>query len=250
MATEKNNVFVELYDLPISDRTDDRFGRVVTSKSLREDDLINIAVLRRTDLNPTTLRASLDILKEIAVEEIANGASVQFGLGFFSLEVKGVFIGDQASWDPAQHSLKVKTSASVELRKVIRNVHVNVRGMASVGTAINSVTDVTSGDENSNLTPGGGVNVAGSKIKIAGDNPANGLRLVSQSSGLEAVIPHTSILVNEPKRLSFILPSNLADDDYKLSITTQYSGGTVLLKEPRTCLFDHILVIHHAPLGQ
>ncbi|MDR1347563.1 MAG: hypothetical protein LBJ63_03910, partial [Prevotellaceae bacterium] len=56
---EKTSVIVELYDLTITERKDDRFGRVVTSKSLNEDDLIKMAVSRRTDLSPTTLRASL-----------------------------------------------------------------------------------------------------------------------------------------------------------------------------------------------
>ncbi len=59
-TTEKNNVMVELYDLSITERKDDRFGRVVTTKSLNEDDLIKIAVARRTDLNASTLKASID----------------------------------------------------------------------------------------------------------------------------------------------------------------------------------------------
>ena len=41
VTNEKNNVIVELYDLSITERKDDRFGRVVTIKSMNEDDLIN-----------------------------------------------------------------------------------------------------------------------------------------------------------------------------------------------------------------
>jgi hypothetical protein len=243
MATEKSNVFVELYDLTLSDKADDRFGRVITSKSLKAGDLINIAVQRRTDLNPTTLRASLDILKEIAVEEVTNGASVQFGLGFFSLDVKGVFIGDHAAWDPAVHSLHVKTAASVELRQAIKHIHVNVRGMASSGTVINTVRDVASGEENKYITPGGGINLAGNKIKIAGDNPANGIHFINQGDGTETPVPATAILVNDPKKLSFIAPAALTAGDYKLSITTQYAGSATLLKEPRTFVFEYILAV-------
>ena len=61
MADEKNKVMVELYDLAITERKDDRFGRVVTHKSLNEDDLINIAVQRRTDLSPTSLKSTMEI---------------------------------------------------------------------------------------------------------------------------------------------------------------------------------------------
>jgi hypothetical protein len=39
MATEeKSSVVVELYELTITDRPDDRFGRVLTSKSVKEDE--------------------------------------------------------------------------------------------------------------------------------------------------------------------------------------------------------------------
>lgn len=78
-TTEKNNVMVELYDLSITERKDDRFGRVVTTKSLNEDDLIKTAVARRTDLNASTLKAAIDILKQVAVDEICNGTSVSSG---------------------------------------------------------------------------------------------------------------------------------------------------------------------------
>lgn len=61
-AADKNLVAVELYDLSISAHKEDRFGRVVTGKSLNEDDLIKIAVRRCTDISPAVFRAVLDIL--------------------------------------------------------------------------------------------------------------------------------------------------------------------------------------------
>ncbi len=98
-SSEKNSVIVELYDLTITERKDDRFGRVVTRKSLNEDDLIAKAVAQRTDLSASTMRSTLEILSKIAIDEIANGASVKFGLAYFNLGVSGVFIGDSARWD-------------------------------------------------------------------------------------------------------------------------------------------------------
>jgi hypothetical protein len=244
MATnEKTSVIVELYDLTITDRKDDRFGRVVTDKSLKEDDLINIAVSRRTDLSPTTLRASLDILKEIAIEQIANGASVYFGLGYFSLLVNGVFVGDHAKWDPAKHSLHVKAAASAELREAIKATQVNVRGMSQSGIVINSLHDVASGENNTRLTPGGGVNLQGVKMKIAGENSDNGVKLTNQDTLDVTVIAANAIIVNDPSKVSFIVPADLPSGDYKLSITTQFSSNAQTLKEPRTYIFDYVLTV-------
>ena len=244
MATnEKTSVMVELYDLTITQRKDDRFGRVVTDKSLNEDDLINMAVQRRTDLSPTTLRASLDILKEIATEQIANGASVYFGLGYFNLVVNGVFIGDHAKWNPEKHSLRVHTTASLELRNAIKSTHVNVRGMSQSGIVINNVHDITSDEDNTRLTPGGGVNLQGSKIKIAGDNEGNGIFLTEQATQVVTPIPANAIILNDPSKVSFIVPADLPAGDYLLSITTQYSHGSTLLKDPRTFVFDYVLTV-------
>ncbi len=240
-ANDKSSVIVELYDLTLTERKDDRFGRVVTTKSLTEDDLIAIAVSRRTDLNANTLKASINILQEIASEQIANGASVSFGLGYFNLGVNGVFIGDSAKWDPSIHSLSVRVTPTADLRNAVKASTVDVRGMAASGLVINSVTDVTSGEVNSRLTPGGGVNLTGNKIKIDGDNATVGISLTNEETKEVTLIAKTAVLVNDPSKITFVVPAGLPSGDYKLTITTQYSSSVQSLKEPRSYTFDYVL---------
>lgn len=240
-TTEKSSVIVELYDLTLTERKDDRFGRVVTTKSLSENDLVNIAVSRRTDLNATTLKASMEILKEIAIEQIANGASVNFGLGYFNLTVNGVFIGDNAKWDSLQHSLVLNATPTAELRNAVKATTVDVRGLAVAGPVVNSLTDVSSGEVNSRLTPGGGINLTGSKIRIEGDASGVGISLVNQATQEIVPIPQTSILVNDPSKITFLVPASLATGDYKLSLCTQFSTSAKTLKEARSYSFDYLL---------
>lgn len=243
MADVKNKVVVELYDLAITERKDDRFGRVVTHKSLNEDDLIKIAVQRRTDLSPTSLKSTMDLLKAIAREQIANGSSVAFGLGYFSVGVNGVFYGDDATWIPSEHALAVKVTPTMELRNAVKSSAVNLRGDAKVGTAINKVIDVVTGEINSVLTPGGAVNIIGSRIRIVGDDPANGISLINEQTSEVINIPSTSIATNDPSKLTFVLPTDLASGDYKLRITTQFSNTSTLLKEPRIYVFNYMLTV-------
>jgi hypothetical protein len=246
-TTKKNNVFVELYDLPFTEREDDRFGRVVTTKSLNETDLVNIAVSRRTDLNATTLKAGIQILKDIAIEEITNGASVAFGPGVFRLKANGVFVGDNAQWDKSKHSLSVNITPSLELRTAVKDVDVNVRGMAHSGIVINSVTDMVSGEENTILTPGGGVNVKGCNLKIEGDAENTGLSLTNKETGDITRIPLTSVLINDPSKISFIVPPGLPQGAYTLSVSTQYVKSAKLLKEPRCYTFEYELTVIRLP---
>jgi hypothetical protein len=58
MADNKNRVYVELYDSPLTPRKDDRIGHVLSSGSASINDLIDDAVSRGSDINPTTLRTS------------------------------------------------------------------------------------------------------------------------------------------------------------------------------------------------
>lgn len=243
MAEEKNQVMVETYDLAMTERKDDRFGRVVTSKSLNEDDLIRIAVQRRTDLSPTSLKSTIELLKEIARENIANGASVAFGLGYFSVGVNGVFLGDDPRWEPDVHSLVVKVIPSAELRNSVKSSIVNIRGNANIGTAINKVTDVTTDEINSVLTPGGAVNLIGSRIRVIGEHESNGIFLVNQATNEVVAIPKTSIATNDPSKVTFVMPANIPTGDYILQITTQYSNTSTLLKEPRTYSFNYVLAV-------
>jgi hypothetical protein len=234
-------VFVELYELLFTARKDDRSGRVVSTGSLKIDDLIAIAVTRRSDINAVTMKASYEILKEVALEEVCGAKLVEFGLTHNRLGVNGVFIGDHPVWNGSEQSLLLLATATAEVRDAIKGIAVEVRGMASSGLCLNSLTDVVSGEINTRITPGGGVNLTGLKIKIAGDAPGVGLHLTEINSGAVTEIPATSIPVNDPSRITFVVPSDLPAGDYKLSITTQFLPNTALLKEPRTYMFDYVL---------
>ena len=243
MADEKNSVIVELHDLAITERKDDRVGRVVKTSSLNVGDLAKIAVARRTDLNITTLESSFELLVSVAVDQVAIGAAVDFGLAHVSLGVEGVFIGDNDSWDSTKHSLKVVTSPTSRMRTKVAKVSANVRGMASSGLFVNSVTDVTTGEVNMTLTPGGAVNVTGSKMKVVGDDPTCGIMFTNETTAEVINIPASSIAINNPSKITFVVPATLAPGDYKMSITTQFSTSASLLKEPRTYVFDYVLSV-------
>lgn len=238
--TKAFRVIVELYELLLTARKDDRFGRVVSTGSLKIDDLINIAVSRGTELSAATLKAAYETIKNIALEELCDAKEVEFGLTHCGLNVSGVFLGDHAAWNPATHHLTLRTAPTVEARKVLKNIAVEVRGMAQTGLFINALTDVTSGEVNARITPSGGVNLTGSKIKLAGEAPGMGIYFTEVNSGQVHTVPLTLVLINEPSRITFIVPNNLPAGDYKLSITTQYNPSA-LLKEPRSYTHDYVL---------
>jgi hypothetical protein len=244
MNNPKNALLVELYDLAITPGSNKRFGKVLTKKFLKEDDLVEIAVKRRTELNPSTLRAAMDMLHEIAMDELLNGASVNFGPGIFKLAVNGAFSAENPEWNSEEHKIVLQVTPTTKLYQMIEKVEVKVRGMAPVSTCINTVRELPNGKINESITRGNAVELQGVKLKIAGDDPANGITLTNIISGEITVIPTASLVANLPKKIIFILPISMEPGDYQLALTTQFSNGSTLTKQPRSYRFNTILKVN------
>ena len=244
MNNPKNALLVELYDLAITPGSNKRFGKVLTKRFLKEDDLIAIAVSRRTELNPSTLRAAMNMLHEIAMEELLNGASVNFGPGIFKLAVNGAFTTEESEWNSEEHKVVLQVTPTTQLYQMMEKVEVKVRGMAPVSTCINTVRELPNGKINASITRGNAVELQGVKLKIAGDNPANGITLTNIVSGETTVIPAASLVANFPKNIIFILPISMEPGDYQLALTTQFSNGSTLTKQPRISQFNTILKVN------
>jgi hypothetical protein len=204
---------------------------------------VNDARSRGTDISSEILLASYNLLKTCALDRIRRSQRVAFGLGIFYTEPAGSFIGDSAKWDSSKNQLVAHVLPSKELREALKSLEVEVLGMAQVANVINSVTDVFTGQENVCLTRGGMAHVIGNKIKIVGTNPEVGLKLRYLSDDTVWTIPETSIGINDPSRVSFVVPSDLQPGDYRLSIVTQHSGGGTELKNPRTVTLDIDLTV-------
>ena len=238
-------VIVELYDNPLTDRPDDRYGRVINIASINEDTLIQRAIAGGFNGNADSMKAAYNSMKQEALKAIVRGEIVNFGLGHLMLDVEGVFTGDAPVWKPEIHKLVSNIVASKELRETLKETPVKVIGMAPEQAVIASVTDVVSKEVNKILTPGGMANLRGNRIKIAGDKPGIGLFFTNQDTQEVVQVPDTSIGMNDPSKLMFIIPTDLYTGTYLVSVVTQFTGsnGRFLL-DPRTIVFNQLLTVN------
>jgi hypothetical protein len=243
MAETNERVYVELYDAPITPKKDDRTGRVLSTGTASVDDLINDSVERGTDISPVTMRAVYELLKGAALKRVLRGQRVEFGLGVFHTEVSGTFTGDAAKWDPSKNHLIARTLPSKELRDALKHVGVEVLGMARTPNMIASVVDVVTGQENTCLTRNGMAHINGTHIRIAGSDPSTGLKVRLLPDGAVLDVPATAIGINDPSRVSFVVPGDLPAGEYELSIVTQYTGSKAELKAPRTVTLAYPLTV-------
>ncbi|MDR3253279.1 MAG: DUF4469 domain-containing protein [Tannerella sp.] len=236
-------VIVELYDNPLTERKDDRYGRVVNIASINEETLIERAIANGFNGNAASMKACCEAIKNEALKGIVRGEIVTCGMAHFAVNVDGVFTGDAPQWNRDINRLVVRVTPVKELRETLKSAPVKVLGMAPDGGVIASVTDVASGKVNEKLTPGGMANIRGTHIKIAGDQPGIGLRITDHDTQKLFTVPSTSIGTNDPSKISFVIPAGLPVGSYILSIVTQFSGGGRLLNASRTLTLTYVLVV-------
>ncbi|WP_161531156.1 DNA-binding domain-containing protein [Riemerella anatipestifer] len=176
-----------------------------------------------------------------ASELVLNGYSVNTGLVYMRPAIKGVFY--DKTWDKEKHSVYVNVNQGLDLRKAVADTKVEILGEQSSPMSVFSITDKATSKADGTLTKGKNAEIKGTYIKIDGDNLKNGIVFKNLDNQNEVKLLAEHIVLNEPSRLLILVPANLEAGNYELSITTQYSNGKTVLKEPRTEVLSTPIVI-------
>lgn len=244
MATKiKGKVQIELYPIPFAKNKNDHYARINLRKSINEEHLIKEVVKRRSELHPSTLRAVLEMIKDIAIEEIMNGSSVRLGPATFQLKANGVFKGPHDNWDAQKHELHLQAKPTRELLEEIKHCKVQVFGAAQKTNIIGTIYDYKKDVQNECFTRGGVAKITGKNIKIVGDKQGVGIFLRDIVSDQMHQIPPENIFRNTPKELEFIIPKTMVLGEYQLSVGTQHSPAFRILKQLRNVLYKHTVKV-------
>lgn len=232
-----------LYDNQLTkDNPNDFIARTVSERSLSVKQICESAVNRGgADISASAMEHATELfLKEMAYQ-LCDGFSVNTGYFTANTQIRGVFDSPSETFNSEKHSILFQFNQGEKLRAEIPNIEINILGVADASSAILQVTDVKSGNINDLLTPGRNLKISGTKIKVGGDNPENGIYFVSTDTNTRTKVEETDVVVNNPSELIGIIPT-LPAGTYKLEIVTQQSGST-LLKEPRTAAFEKVLTV-------
>ena len=215
----------DLYDNLLTERKGDYTAKPRITGTLYNTDIAARIVAARTEYQHGTILNILDMADSHKVQAIAEGKSVVDGVGQYLVNVQGAFEGEKAQFEPGKHALGITYTMGKLLRETLKLVKVVVNGVAAVGPVINTVTDSTSKAIN---------------LKIQGDDPPIGVYLTPTTEGA-APMKAPVVIANSPSQVIVQMPT-LADGQYTVSLTTQYSGSRNV-KEPRTYTFPIILIV-------
>ena len=233
-----------LYDNVLTkDNPNDFIARTVSERSLNVKQICEAAVNRGgADVTDASMEhATALFLKEMAYQ-LCDGYSVNTGYFTAGTRIRGVFDSPTEIFNNQKHSILFQFNQGEKLRAEIPNIEIEILGVADASSVILQVKDVKSGTVNDLLTPGRNLKISGNKIKVAGDDAANGIYFVNADTNDRIQVDISDVVVNNPSELIVIIPDLFAGT-YKLEVVTQYAGGN-LLKEPRTAEFDKTLAVN------
>jgi len=232
-----------LYDNPLTENPNDFIARVQSERALNVKDICRAAATRGgADISEASMEHAVNLFQKEMGYSLCDGFSVNTGWFTASVNIKGVFDSPTEKFNAAKHTVLFDFKQGSLLRKELGAVTVNITGVASVALYIAQVTDVKTGYVNDMLTPNRNLRIGGSKIKIAGDNAANGVWFVNQDTKERTRVDDTDMVTNNPSELVIVIPE-LAAGTYALEVVTQYSSSNASLKEPRTATFDRLLTV-------
>jgi len=242
MATTLHKIKCYLYDNVLTEDPNDFIARVSSERSLNVQDVCTSAVTRGgADVSAAAMEHAVNLfLKEMAYN-LCDGFSINTGWFTASAHIRGVFNSPGETFDRAKHTVSFDFVQGTLLRREIDTVTVEILGVANAALSIAQVTDVKTSSVNDLLTPNRNLRIAGSKLKIAGDNMENGIYFVHQTTNERTKVDATDIVTNNPSELIIVIP-DLPAGTYRIEVVTQYAVGS-LLKEPRTTVFEKTLTV-------
>lgn len=198
--------------------------------SINLDDIIDEMLKEGTGLRPETLRHAVQLYNRIVTDFILNGYQVNTGLFYAVAKLTGILEG--GVWNKQTNSIYVSFRQGKELRSAINETSVSILGEKGSVMYILEVEDRKTGRKDGCVTAGRNIFVRGSMLKLVGENPAVGVSL-TDSDGTVTVLEEDMVTTNKPSELTLLLPADLAEGEYTLTVTTQYTTGQ-LLKSPRS----------------
>jgi hypothetical protein len=172
--------------------------------------------------------------------QLCDGYAVTNGYYTVHPNIGGSFNGVNEAHDHEKHPISFRFGARAKLRKLAKDIAVDIEGIADTSGYIDTFFDYEEDSTNSIFVPGNQFAVHGNKIKVAGDDPGIGVYFVPVDDPSGAV-KMTRLAENNPSKITGIAPQT-GHQYNRIEIRTQFAGsGSILLKAPRIIVSSFVL---------
>lgn len=172
MADIKTN-YVWSFDLVenvmTKDVKEDYVASVRTKKSMTIDDIANSIAAERTEYRIDTIKNISNLIDEKIRQLVCDGNTVVTGTAQYAPSIPGVFTGDSGLIDPNVNKCAVNITPAQLMRAEVAKVEPKFSGTVRRmgGARISLVLDVATGKTDGTITPGGMLDVTGTKSALS-----------------------------------------------------------------------------------
>lgn len=215
--------------------TSDPNDRILVLESTGKADINKVyeeMLAEDTGLRRETIVHVTTLYERICARLLMNGWYLNTGLFYAVPRFTGVINGGK--WDPEKNNIYVVFNQDKVLREEIAKTSVHILGEKPDVMYIVEVEDRKTGLKDGTMSPGRNFFVRGAYLKVVGSDAAVGVTLKKAADNTVIKLDDDMITTNKPSELTLLLPVDLADGDYELTVTTQFCSGNRLLKEPRS----------------
>ena len=214
------------------DNTEDVYAVPASREPADEARILAEMKAEDTGLRPETILHVFELEKRVIKRLLMTGHAVNTGLYHASVAFRGLV--KNSTWDPDENQIAVNFNPGADLREAIRQTRVNILGPKPAGISVTGMEDVATKAIDASATAGRAFTLSGQNIRINGDDPSVGLTLTDED-GTETKVTQDLWVINNPSKVTFIIPAGLTAGTYTLRLTTQYGGNSQRqLKAPRT----------------
>ncbi len=201
-------------------------GKADSNKVYEEMLAEDTGLRRETIVHVTTL------YERVCARMLMNGWQLNTGLFYAVPRFTGVVEGGR--WNPAKNGIYVVFNQNKVMREEIALTSVHILGEKPDVMYILEMEDRKTGLKDGTITPGRNFFVRGANLKLTGTAPEVGVTLIETTAGTEYTLDNDMIVTNKPSELTLLVPADLPDGEYELTVTTQFAGGNNILKSPRS----------------
>lgn len=215
----------------VQDKTDKILVLETTGKA-DIDKVYEEMLAEDTGLRKETIVHVTSLFERVCARLLMNGWQLNTGLFYAVPRFTGIITGGR--WNSEKNSIYVVFNQDKVLREEIAKTSVHILGEKPDVMYITEVEDRKTGLKDGTMSPGRNFFLRGAYLKVTGTDAAVGVTLKNLKDNSEIKLDDDMITTNKPSELTLLLPIDLADGEYEMTVTTQFCSGNRPLKVPRS----------------
>ena len=213
-----------LFENHLTSNPDDYMAVVQNLKSKTQEDVIDLMIGRGSTVTKAEAFSVLEEYTAAFEQLVQNGYAINTPLFNLSPSIKGVFTGEDESFNSSIHSVKINVSPGIRLKQIAPLVTVKRVQGTSPQPDLLYLDDLGSGTRNEQLTSGNIAQLKGSRLKFDPSDPDQGVFLISETNQEFRV---NTVSRNKPAQVDFLVPE-LGSGTYRLELrSVLYKGKEV-----------------------